>query len=170
MIKTIRIDEQNELTLSNNVGWLFEYRDQFGHDIVPDLMPVLGAILELIEGATEQGISIKEAKDAVKAISGGAATGALIELAGLQMTDVINIVWALAKAADDSIPEPKRWVRQFEIFPLDLIVPEAFTLVAQGMMSSKNWTRLQKAVGDLRAPKKKNTKKRQGSTTLSSPE
>lgn len=154
MEKIIKIDDSTEIRLSNNVGWLMEYQDQFGHDIVPDLMPALGAILELIEGMGGT-ISVKDAKDLVKDIPAGAAGSALVELSGLRMTDIINIVWALAKAADPDIEPPRQWVRQFDTFPLDVIVPEVFMLVAQGVMSSKNWTRLQRAVADLQAPRRK---------------
>ena len=38
MKKTIKLYKDCELTLSNNAGWLYEYREQFGHDIVPDIM------------------------------------------------------------------------------------------------------------------------------------
>lgn len=154
MEKIIKIDDSTEIRLSNNVGWLMEYQDQFGHDIVPDLMPVLGAVLELIEGMGGT-ISVKDARDLVKGIPAGAAGSALVELSGLRMTDIINIVWALAKAADPNIDPPRQWVRQFDTFPLDVIVPEVFMLVAQGVMSSKNWTRLQRAAKDLQAPGRK---------------
>lgn len=45
MEKVIKIGKQ-EVKLSNNVAWTMEYRDQFGKDIVPALMPVLASMIE----------------------------------------------------------------------------------------------------------------------------
>ena len=58
--------------------------------------------------------------------------------------DLIRIVWAMAKAADDSIEPPEIWLKQFNVFPLDLILPEVVSLAAQGFISSKNLKRLRK--------------------------
>ena len=117
MIKTIKIDENTELTLSNNIGWAMEYREQFGHDIIPDILPAVSAIIDLLG-------EIKDGK------------------IDLQFIDFINLVWALAKNADDEIPEPKKWVKQFETFPLDIIAPEVFKMIMEGFISSKNLPRL----------------------------
>lgn len=155
MKKVIEIEGQT-FTLDNNVGWLLEYQDQFGHDILPDIMPILGAILEFLEGAMSSGVTMKDAKDITKAIQNGAGTSSLIELAGFRMTDVIAIVWALAKTADPNIDPPRQWVRQYNPFPLDKLLPEVFGLVASGLMSSKNWNRLQTLVADLRASREPN--------------
>ncbi len=75
---------------------------------------------------------------------------------------VINVTWAMAKAADESIDPPKRWVRQFDAFPLDVIGPAIFDMVLKGFVSSKNLKRL-KGIGE-------SLKKLQpsNSTTLSS--
>ena len=43
MEKKIKLDSKTSITLNNNVGWLFLYKDQFGRDIVPTLVPVLNA-------------------------------------------------------------------------------------------------------------------------------
>ena len=39
MIKTVTLGEK-ELTLSNSLAWATIYKDQFGHDIVPDVLPI----------------------------------------------------------------------------------------------------------------------------------
>lgn len=63
---------------------------------------------------------------------------------------VINVTWAMAKAADESILPPKQWVRQFEEFPLDVVGPAVYDLVIRGFVSSKNLKRLKKIGKDLR--------------------
>lgn len=136
MKKTIKLYKDCELTLSNNAGWLYEYREQFGHDIVPDIMPIISAVFKALkELSTQNG---KPVTEVIKSLDGDVIEDALIELAGLQSVDLINIVWAMAKCADDEIDEPRKWIRQFETFPLDVIVPKVWSLVLEGFVSSKN--------------------------------
>ena len=105
MIKTINIGEK-EVKLSNNIGWAMEYRGQFGHDIIPDLLPVISAVIALVKEAGT--------KPDFKKVDTEVIQDALINLAGLQFVDFINLIWALAKTADESIEEPRKWVKQFE--------------------------------------------------------
>lgn len=142
MKKTIKIDEKNTLTLSNNVGWLLAYRDQFGVDIVPALVPVLNAVIEIYAEIAKQTGDLKTAADIFTKIDTATIQGAILELAGVQITDLVNVVWAMAKAADDDIDEPRTWVRQFETFPLDVIAPAVLELAVRGLISGKNSTRL----------------------------
>lgn len=142
MKKTIKIDEENTLTLSNNVGWLLAYRDQFGVDIVPALVPVLNAVIEIYAEIAKQTGDLKTAADIFTKIDAETIQGAILELAGVQITDLVNVVWAMAKAADDDIEEPRTWVRQFETFPLDVIAPAVLELAVRGLISGKNSKRL----------------------------
>lgn len=147
MEKTIKIGEK-EVLLNNNIGWTFIYRDQFGHDIIPTLMPMAGAILDLLAGIiTETGKTENiEVSDLIKAADSDRIIDAVVHMSGLEFVEFINITWSLAKCADDSIPEPKIWVKEFEEFPLDEIAPEVFRLISRGVMSSKNFERLQTAL------------------------
>ena len=63
---------------------------------------------------------------------------------------IINVTWAMAKAADENIDPPKRWVRQFETFPLDVIVPAVYELIFKGFVSSKNLKRLKNLGASLK--------------------
>ena len=139
MIKTIKINDETELTLSNNLAWATIYKDQFNHDIVPDLMPILSAILKLLG---ELGTS--KAKDLLK--NPDAVDSALIELCSIQFVDFIHLVWALSKAYDDDVEAPEKWVRQFDEFPLDLIAPAVIEIMAKGLVSSKNLKSLQESL------------------------
>ena len=142
MEKTIKIGDQ-DVRLSNNIGWALIYRDQFGRDIIPTIMPMLAGLLDILGGLLRNGktdnLSIN---DLAELMDGDELMNAYVHLSGLEFTDFINITWALAKCADDSIPEPTMWVRQFDEFPVDIIGPAVFSLVLKGVMSSKNWTRL----------------------------
>lgn len=143
MEKTIKIGKQ-EVRLTNNVSWAMTYRDQFGHDIIPTLMPMLAAALDIISGIADEvseGGRISVA-DILKALDGDKMLDAVIHLSGLEFVELINITWAMAKAADDDIPEPKVWVKSFSEFPVDKIAPEVFSLAFKGLVSSKNLKRL----------------------------
>lgn len=166
MEKTIKIGKQN-VRLSNNVGWTMEYRDQFGQDIVPIIMPALASIMDVVTGifnATGKTKDI-EISDLLKSIEGDTLTDVMIHLSGLEFVELINITWAMAKAADDDVPDPKTWVRQFDDFPIDVIAPQVFELVLKGMVSSKNWKRLTNLISQIKKSQPEST-----STQSSSPE
>lgn len=149
MIKTISINEEQEVTLSNNVGWLLVYKDQFGQDIVPSLIPILNAGIDLVYSIyTTTGGKLD--KDTIAKLDTDVIEAAIYKLAGFEMVDFLNVVWAMAKNADDKIPEPRKWLNQFEVFPMDLIVPAVFDLLYKGMVSSKNSKRLQELIGTLK--------------------
>lgn len=142
MIKTITIGDI-DVKLSNNIGWAMVYRSQFGHDIMPTIIPLVASAIDLVKGivstAEDGTVSVE---DLLSLTDDETFFNALVHLSGFEMVELINILWALAKTADNSIDEPERWVSQFDIFPLDDIVPEVFNLITMGVVSSKNWTRL----------------------------
>ena len=150
MEKIIKIGKQ-EVRLNNNVAWTMEYRDQFGKDIVPALMPIVASLMEgvstIVSESGKSEISVSDIAEAVQ----GRAMEVLLPMFQVEFVDIIiNVTWAMAKAADENIEPPKRWVRQFEEFPLDVIVPAVYELVLKGFVSSKNLKRLKKISGSLK--------------------
>ena len=150
MDKVIKIGKQ-EVRLNNNVAWTMEYRDQFGKDIVPALMPVIASMIEGVStivaesGKTE--ISVSDIAEAVQ----GRAMEVLLPMFQVEFVDiVINVTWAMAKAADENIAPPKQWVKQFETFPLDVVAPAVYDLVLKGFVSSKNLKRLKEIGASLK--------------------
>ena len=142
MEKKVKLDSKNSILLDNNVGWLFIYKDQFGRDIVPSLVPVLNAGIDLVFGIYKE-LGGEISREKIMQIDPAALTDAIYAAAGIEAVDLLNIVWALAKNADDEIQEPSEWVRQFDTFPLDVIAPAVFELVFKSMVSTKNLKRLQ---------------------------
>lgn len=161
MEKTIEIGGR-PVKLSNNIGWTMVYRDQFGSDIVPALMPMMASAMDIISGLIkEAGLSDSVSlEDFIKLLDGDTLLDAVIHLGGLEFVDFVHIVWAMAKAADNSIPDPKEWVKGFDSFPIDAIAPVVGEMVVKGCMSSKNLMRLKSLLGSLLQPS--------DSTTLSS--
>ena len=142
MEKKIKFDSKTSITVNNNVGWLFVYKDQFGRDIVPTLIPILNAGIDLVFGIYKE-IGTEVTMEKLANIDTDELTNALYSAAGLEAVDLVNIVWALAKNANEEIPEPREWVKQFDTFPVDIIAPAVFELVFKSMVSTKNLKRLQ---------------------------
>ena len=145
MEKIIKIGKQ-EVRLNNTVAWTMEYRDQFGKDILPAIMPLVASMVEgvstVMADATVNGeITTSSIAEAFE----GRTMEILLPMFQAEFVDlVINVTWSMAKAADESIDPPKKWVRQFEEFPLDVVGPAVLDLVLKGFVSSKNLKRLKK--------------------------
>ena len=151
MEKTIKIDGK-EVTLNNNAAWCMEYKDQFGRDILPALLPVIASAVEGIASVlADKGEASLDVKNLAEAIE-GRSMEILLPMLQVEFNDVIiGVTWALAKCANEDIPEPKRWIRQFDTFPLDIIVPEVYDLVITGFTSSKNLERLESVKDSLKS-------------------
>ena len=151
MEKVIKIGKQ-EVRLNNNVAWTMEYKDQFGKDILPAIMPIVAAMIEgvstVMADAGQNGeLTTSNIAEALE----GRTMEVLLPMFQAEFVDlVINVTWAMAKAADENIEPPKRWVRQFEEFPLDVVGPAVYDLVLKGFVSSKNLRRLKKIGNELR--------------------
>ena len=165
MEKIIKIGKQ-EVRLNNNVAWTMEYRDQFGKDILPAIMPLLASMIEgvstVVAEANEAGeMTTSSIAEAIE----GRTMDVLLPMFQAEFVDlVINVTWAMAKAADENIDPPKRWVRQFETFPLDVVGPAVFDMALKGFVSSKNLKRLKKIGESVK------TLQPSHSTTSSSPD
>lgn len=151
MEKIIKIGE-TDVRLSNNVAWTMEYRDQFGKDIVPAVMPLMATVTETLAGIiSETGKTDNITTADIASAIEGRAMDILLPMAGVEFVDLfVNVTWAMAKAADETIAPPKRWVRQFNEFPIDVILPEVLGLLVRGFVSSKNRERLETAAKSLR--------------------
>lgn len=145
MIKTIKISKDKDLAISNNLAWAMIYKSQFGHDIVPDIMPIVSAVTKLLGELGK--MAGKDMTEVLKDLDGDTIQSALIELCALQFTDFINLTWAMAKANDDGIETPEKWVREFDQFPVDIIAPAVFDLLLKGLVSSKNLKSLRTVPG-----------------------
>ena len=145
MEKIIKIVDK-EVRLNNNVAWTMEYRDQFNKDILPAIMPLVASMVEgvstVMADATVNGeITTSSIAEALE----GRTMEILLPMFQAEFVDlVINVTWSMAKAADESIDPPKKWVRQFEEFPLDVVGPAVLDLALKGFVSSKNLNRLKK--------------------------
>ena len=152
MEKTVKLDSKTSIKLSNNIGWMMVYKNQFGRDIVPVLIPALNAVVEVaLQVARDtDGKGVAGVAEVLRVLDTDTVTEAMIDLAGVELVDLINIVWAMAKAADDDIEEPMEWAKTLPVFPLDVIGPVVYDMVLKCMVSSKNLKRLQTALESLK--------------------
>lgn len=141
MTRIIKIGEK-QIPLSNNSAWLLEYKDAFGQDILPAIMPLITTLIETVATAIanpgEGGITVQSVGEALQ----GRTIDVMVPLYQLEVTEIQKITWAMAKTADEDIPPLKNWLRTFDVFPLDVIVPELADLITKGFVSSKNLKRL----------------------------
>lgn len=149
MIKTIKFDNDHSVEMSSNIGWLLTYRSQFGKDILPDLMPVIESLVTLAASLFDGSAEIT-AEEVIAKIDRDALSDLYLSLSNLEFTTIINIAWSLAKTADDSIPAPEEWVKQFDVFPFDTLIIEMFKMIAESSVSTKNWMRLQSLMKTLK--------------------
>lgn len=151
MEKIIKIGDK-EVTLSNNVAWTMEYRDQFNKDVLEAIMPIVTTLIETVTTIiNESGADGKIDVNSISAALEGKAFEITLPLTNLGFTDsFVNVLWAMAKAADPTIEPPRQWVRQFETFPLDEIVPQVGEMVLSGFTSSKNLARLREMMQGLK--------------------
>lgn len=140
MIKEINISENEKIKLNASLGWVLRYRAQFGHDILPDMLPMLESGLVLVGGAMDESGELEWRK----LLDFDNVSSAMISFAGAEFTTALNIIWAMAKNADESIPAPFDWANQFENFPLDKIIPEVLDALISTVVSEKNRKRLGK--------------------------
>ena len=164
MESTIKIGDK-DVRVNNRAGWTITYRDQFGHDIVPTLMPLFAGALDIVSGLIKETGKTENVgiEDILAVTDGDALINAFIHLSGFEFVEILNITWAMAKEADDSIADPKTWIREFKTFPVDVVVPEVVKLAFKGMCSSKNLERLREITESLKKkpqPKKKKTTSR----------
>lgn len=154
MEKTIKLDSKTSIRVSNNIEWALIYKDQFGRDVLPMLIPVANTFIELAVSVMKStdGKALEQGKigDAIKGIDVSDVQSALYSLAGLEFTDILNITWAMAKAANENIEEPRVWVRSLTSFPVDAVVPVIFDMNMQFLTTTKNYKRLQAAVEALK--------------------
>lgn len=142
MEKTIKIGK-TPVKLNNNIGWLRAYRSQFGSDILPSIMPLVATLLDVMGAMLDDdGSANISVASLIKAADSDKMLDAVIHASTFEAVEIVNITWALAKCANDDIDDPETWEKQFDVFPLDTVVPAIWKLVIEGLVSSKNLRRL----------------------------
>lgn len=146
--------------LNSSMGWILIYKEQFGHDILPDLMPAIDAVfglsLDLIGDLNLDEIGLDEI---LRKLDKDMVSEALATASGLGATTMVQIIWSLAKNANPDIPGPLKWINSFETIPFDEVFMPVINLIFDSCVSKK------KARSLLMALKKKKAKSQQTSSS-----
>ena len=110
---------------------LVETGERQGHQAMADLMKDSKSdnVADILAAADEETIS-----------------NAFITLSGMQLTTVTNIVWAMAKNANDSIESPREWLNSFDVFPWDIVVPQVLSAALEACISKKKFKKLKETI------------------------
>ncbi len=131
MIKTIKIDDK-DVKFSFSLASFYIYKNQFGQDAMSVILPLLADVI----GAIDPEIIVE---------NGEISSEKLVKTAGdifdqiisVEITEIADIIWAFAKAADDDIPEPSLWYGSFEEFPLFDVGKEILPCLYDSLISKK---------------------------------
>ena len=147
--------EERSLELDNTFTWMVYYKEAFGHDIVPDLAPILNTIIKGFF-AVFSAVDIKKIVDAATTKQKGKSetdraaaimdeimhkvdpidlTDVVYEATAIEGTTMLQIMWALAKCADDSVGDFTEWTRTTSGMTPDTLVMEIFDLVLKGWIT-----------------------------------
>lgn len=141
MRRTIAI-ENHSIEVDTSMGWLFVYRNAFGHDVLPDLMPLVEAALaglaEIFGSAVVKGDRSIDPEKVMELMDADALVDMLVKMAGMELTTVLQIFWAMAKNARRDLPPAEIFYAGLERFPMDEIVPGLFYAIVESSVSSKN--------------------------------
>lgn len=145
MKKTIKIDDEQKFEINSSSGWLYAYQEQFGHDVLPVLLPAAEALLQTMADLMKDSKPDNVA-DILAAADEETISNAFITLSGMQLTTVTNIVWAMAKNANDSIESPREWLNSFDVFPWDVVVPQVLGAALEACISKKKFEKLKETI------------------------
>lgn len=144
MKRTIMLDNR-PIELDPSMGWLYLYQRNFGHDVLPDLMPLAEAVIaglgDLLNAMVDDGNGGKtiNAENALELMNSDSIVDMFIKMSGMELTTLLNIFWAMVKNGDPATPAPEKFVNSFDRMPLfDELVPALFYIIIDSSASSKN--------------------------------
>lgn len=143
MIKTIIIDGK-EVQFKASASFPLVYKANFNTDILTIILPLVSEILD--------GLGDEAIVDGKIVVTPSALSGMLENVYSLEYVDILNLLWTLAKCADETIPEPIKWFGQFDEFPIFDIGKEVFPMLFDSLISKKK-------LGNLATTKKATTSK-----------
>lgn len=128
MEKTLIIDGK-EVRLKSTAGTLRRYRNQFNKDFFADIMKMYPLMQLQAKGIDTNNLDYQT-------------------LQHIDFSVFENIMWALAKTADNSIPDPDTWFDSFEEFPVMEILPEIQGLIEKSLQGTKKKMKKEESDGE----------------------
>ena len=143
MEKTITIDGK-EVRFKASASFPLIYKANFNVDILTIIMPLLSEVI----GSAEGMFTKDSFKDGSLVLTPETISTALEGVYSLELIDIMNLLWTMAKCADDEIPEPMKWFGEFDEFPIVDIAVQVFPMLFESLFSKK------KLKGTTKSPKK----------------
>lgn len=142
MIKTITIDGK-EVQFKASASFPLVYKGNFNADILTIIMPLIAELLDGLDDEAMKGGQLE--------LTPSTLAGMLEKVYSLELVDIMNLIWTLAKCADSSIPEPEKWYAEFDEFPIFDVAIEVFPMLFESLFSKKKLSNLAK----VKTPKNK---------------
>lgn len=135
MEKIIKIADK-EVKFRFTMSAFYIFKNQFDYDAMTQVVPALGQIMASIDLPVFDDKKAKNA-DFVRMLG-----SALEKTYGFEMVDVLNIIWAFAKAGDETIGTPINFYNQFETFPVIDVLREMLPSLLEALGSKKKLTEI----------------------------
>lgn len=113
-----------DVAMTNSFLWQIRYKSQFKEDPAVFLMDALDAMMKFDVKPDDPKADDKERQAAFRAVS------------KIGFIRCYGMAWAMAKAADKSIPMPDIWRESFDEFPVLDVGIEVLSYAIDGLMSS----------------------------------
>ena len=115
MEKIIEIDNK-KIRFKSTAGTLMRYRNNFGRDLIKDIV-ALDKKFKKVKDGTEQ-------------------------FAILELDMFEKIAWAMAKTADNQIPDIEHWLDDFDSFSIMKILPQIMELLIGNLRQNNEKKRM----------------------------
>lgn len=122
MEKTIQIDGRS-VTFKITGGIMYRYKNQFGREFLADA----DKLQKFVDTKTQK--KVKTADGKITSVDDYDYTKLNLELC-------FNLVWTMAKTADNSIPDPQTWLDSFDTFPIVEIFSQLNELLISSLQSN----------------------------------
>jgi hypothetical protein len=121
MRRTIKYDKNgNSFTVDAALSWMIIFRNEFGKDPVEIIAPALQSLSVFYKNLSGQYIESEEATEI------DMLTETLYEFGA---ADLLCMIWALAKNADENIPPVDEWYKQMKTFDLQSVTEEIIEIM-----------------------------------------
>lgn len=137
MEKIIKIADK-EVKFKFTMSAFYIFKNQFGYDAMTQIVPSLGQIMASLD------LSVLEKKMTSNTEIVRMLGTALERTYGFEMVDLLNIIWAFAKAGDEKIGSPINFYGEFETFPVVDVLKELLPSLLEALGSKKKLTEIVK--------------------------
>lgn len=127
MQKTIMIDGR-EVPFKSNAALGYVFKAQCGYDILTVVMPILSEVLANADELFEKGEEALKPSNLAQLLEG---------VYSLELSNVQDLIWTMAKLGNDGIPEPFKWYSEFEEFPIFDVAAELLPMLISSLVSKK---------------------------------